>query len=259
MKEAAFWILCCCAFFLSSCVSVSSKKTEKKNQLRYNLALSLIKECKYRLALQELQQIVQVEKTNPVVFHSLALVYFQLKQYDQAIQFLQKSLELNPQFTVARVNLGRSLIEVEKLERGLNLLKQAEKDLTYPYPENIHNHMALAYFKKKDFKLAEKHFRVSRKVKTQDCVTSLYHARSLYFLKRFSEALDILKQSKNWCEAYVPCSSPHFEAYFFLALVYNKLNKEREAIFNMNVFLNKAEKESPYYTEARNFLNLWRK
>ena len=260
MNKTAFWILCCCVFLSSSCISLpSKKKTDKKNQLRHNLAISLIRDCKYRMALRELQKIIQVEPKEPMILHSMALVYFQLKQYNKAIDFFQKALRLKPEFTVAKVNLGRSFIEIDKLDKALKLLNQAEKDLTYPYPENIHNHIGLAHFKKKDFKEAEQHFRISRKVKSKDCMTALYHARTLYALEQFQKALGILHKSKSWCAGYTPCTTPNFDSYFFIALVYYRLREEQKAFLNMNTFIKKAEEDNPHYNQAKNLLNQWRR
>ena len=207
--------------FLISCGTLSSKKkTEKKSQLIYNLALASLRQCQYRQALKQLQEALKEGgKSQPVIYRALALVYFQLRQYPSAVNYFQKALQLEPEWTEARVDLGRSLVETGKVEQALNILKKAAKDLSYPYPENIHAHLGLAFFKKKNFKEAEMHFEVARKIQTRDCELALYHAQSLYFLKQYDQAALVLEPSKKWCQkAFLPPCASHI-----LKLIFGRL------------------------------------
>ena len=244
------------SLFLLSCVS--NEKRIKKADLHHQMALSLMKKCQYPTALAELSKAIKLEEKNPVLHHSIALLYFQFKKYDKSVQHLERALKLNPGFTDARVYLGRSLIETGKRDQGLKELQKAKEDLTYGYSENIHIHMGMAYYKKKQFSLAEKHLSVARTIKKQDCLIALYHAKSLYFQGQFKKALAILEPSKNWCRKALPlCASPSFDAYFFAALAYNKMGQRQKAFLNLKIFLDKA-KDSEYRKEAEKQLNLWK-
>lgn len=236
--------------FFNSCSTLSSKKkTEKKSQLIYHLALSSLRQCRYPQALKQLLEALKLEESDPSIYHSLALVYFQLKQYPLAVKFFKKALQLQPGWTVARVDLGRSLIETGQIQEALHLLKKASKDLSYPYPENIHAHMGLSFFKRKNFKEAQMHFEVARQIQGRDCELALYHAQSLYFLKKYNKAGNILEPSKRWCQrAFLPpCATPHFKAYFWQALVYDKQGQHQKALKDLKVFLKNSNKKHPLY------------
>lgn len=249
--SAVFFVL-----FLASCVS--NEKQVKKANLRHQIALSLMRKCQYPAALAELNKAIKLKEKNPVFHHSIALLYFQFKKYGKSVQHLKEALKLNPSFTDARVHLGRSLIEVDKWEQGLKELNKAKEDLTYRHSENIHIHMGVAYYKKRNFPLAEKHLSVARTIKRYDCFTALYHAKSLYFQGQFQGALAILEPAKEWCGKNIPlCSSPSFDSYYFAALVYNKMGQRRKAFFNLKTFLDKA-KDSEYLKEAKEHMNLWK-
>ena len=240
----------------TSCVS--RKKQIKKADLHHQLAFSMMKNCQYPAALAELRKAIQLKKEDPVFHHSIALLYVQFKKYKTAIQHLKTSLKLKPDFTSARVHLGRSLFEIGQWEQGMKELELAKKDLTYKHSENIHIHMGSAYYKKKNFFQAEKHFSVARTMKEKDCSAALYHAKSLYFLKHFQKALDILESSKTWCENNLPlCDSPSYDSYFFAALAYDKIGQKQKAIFNLKIFLSKVEK-SAHLKEAKRYLKLWK-
>ncbi|MDE0120064.1 MAG: tetratricopeptide repeat protein [Bdellovibrionales bacterium] len=253
MVNKYFLFLLC--VFLTSCVS--TEKQVKKAELHHQLALSLMKKCQYPSALTELRKAIELKSDEPLFYHSIALLYFQFKKYEKAIQYLKKALRLNPNFTSARIHLGRSLIEVNKWQKGVTELEKAKEDLTYRYPENIHTHLGLAFYKRKKYFEAEKHFQVARAVKKEDCHVALYHAKSLYFLGQFPKATAILEPSKKWCESKLPsCSSPSFDSYFFAALAYDKTNQRPKALLNLKTFLNKA-KDSVYREEAKKYQKLW--
>ena len=254
LKVFSFFIFF--SLVLISCVS--NEKQIKKADLHHQMALSLMKKCQYPSALSELNKALKLMEDDPMFHHSIALLYFQFNKYGKSVEHLNKALKLNSEFTDARVHLGRSLIEIGQLNQGLTELQKAKEDLTYRYPENIHAHIGLAYYKKKDFSLAEKYFSVARTIKKEECFTALYHAKSLYFQNQFQKALVILEPSKFWCEKNLPlCSSPSFDSYFFVALAYNKIGQRQKAFLNLQIFLNKA-KNSKYLDEAKKQIKLWK-
>lgn len=246
--------------FLSSCMtSPSENKAVQKSHLIHQLAKASIRQCKYRTALKQLQEALKLQSQNPDFYHSLALVYFQLREYKQAVHWLKEALKLKPEWTQAKVDLGRSLLEVQKHQEGLKWLQMALKDLTYPYQAHIHGHIGLALFRQKKFKEAEVHFGVSRKILTQSCDLSLYHARSLYALNQPHRALTLLTLSKRWCQKNLPlCTLPRFEEYFWSAVVYDKLKQRAKALSDLRFFLNRADREHPSYQKAKTLMKQWK-
>ena len=245
--------------FLCLTTCVSKEKEIKKADLHYQMALSLVKRCQYPQALAELQKAIELKKDDPLLYHSLALMYFQFEKYDKTVQYLQKTLKLDPTFTDARLHLGRSLVEMGQWKQGMAELDKAKQDLTYGYSENIHIHVGVAHYKKKNFSEAEKHFDVARKVKKKDCSIALYQAKSLYFQGQFKKALVILEPAKQWCEKNLSlCSSPSFDSYFLAALAYDKLGQRQNAFVNLKIFLDKVEKDNKYLKEARKKMSQWK-
>ena len=241
---------------LSSCVS--SQKQVKKAELHHQLAVSWMKKCNNPAALRELNKALKLKPKDPFVHKSVALLYFQFKKYEKSVEHLKTALKIKPDFTDARVHLGRSLIEKGQWEEGLKELKKAKEDLTYQSRENIHIHLGLAHYKRKNFFLAEKHFNESRMIKTEECVTALYHAKSLYHLGKYQKALNILEPAKLWCEKNLSwCAPPSFEPYFFSALAYDKKRRRKEAVRDLQIFLSKT-KDSPYLKKAKQYRELWK-
>ena len=246
-------------FVFLSAGCVSTHQQEKKADLYHQKALSLIKKCQYPLALAQLKKTLKADRKKPIYHHSIALLYFQFKKYKKSAQHLRSALKLKPDFTNARVHLGRSLIELGQEEEGLKQLKIAQEDLTYPYKERIHIHIGMAHFKKKDYAVAEKHFNVARTVHKEDCVRTLYHAKSLFFLKKYQKALDLLEPAKNRCQKKTSlCAEPSFEPYYFSALSYHKMGRSKRALKDINVFLSKEEaKKSQHFKKALQYQKFW--
>ncbi len=239
---------------ITNCVSPN---TVRRSRSHYKLAVSLIHKCQLPSALGELKKALRLRSIDPDLHHGLGLVYFQFKKYDKALKHLKKALWLKKDFTVARIDLARCLIETSDISKALWHLEQAKKDLTYLHPENIHAHLAFAYYKQGQFPLANKHFTVARKIKNADCITAMYHGRSLYFLNQYSKAIDIFERAKSWCVNQPPaCKAPVFTPYFFASLAYHKQGKKARALKDLKLFLTKALK-SPYYKEALDLMKLW--
>ena len=236
---------------------MSSQKQKKKADLYHQKAISLMKKCQYPRALAQFQEALKLDNKKAIFHHSIALLYFQFKKYEKAIEHLNTALKLKPDFTSARVHLGRSLIETGQTKEGLTVLKTAKADLTYRHVERIHIHMGMAYYKKQNFRQAEKHFNVARTIQKEECVMALYHAQSLYFLKQYQKALAILEPSKQWCQQKLPlCAKPSFDSYFFSALSYDKIGNRKKAIQNLNTFFSKAQK-SEHLKKAQKYRKLW--
>ena len=244
-------------FFLCANISCASKnkKTEKKADLRYQMAFSYMQKCDYPAALAELKIALNLKNQDPKIHYSIALLYFQFKKYNLTVNHLKKALKLQPKFTDARVQLGRTLIEIGKIEKGLSELNKAREDLTYRHPEKIHSYQGLAYYKEKKYPEAEEQFSVARVVKKKDCYTALYHAKSLYFQNKLKPALRLLESTKNWCAKKVKssCSPPSYEAYYFTGLIHKKTGQRNQALLNLVQFVNKT-KESEYLESARKIL-----
>ncbi len=250
-----FFLLAFCLFCTLSCVS--SQKQKKKADLYHQKALSLMKKCQYPGAMAQFQKALKWDNKQALFHHSTALLYFQFKKYEKAIEHLKTALKLRPEWTSARVHLGRSLIETGRTKEGLTMLKKAQTDLTYRHVDRIHIHMGMAHYKNQDFRQAEKHFNVARTVQQEDCVMALYHAQSLYFLKQYPKALSILEPSKQWCQKKLPlCAKPSFDSYFFSALSYDKMGNRKKALQNLNIFLSKAKK-SEHLKKAGKYRKMW--
>ncbi|MCP4688987.1 MAG: tetratricopeptide repeat protein, partial [Desulfobacterales bacterium] len=67
-------------------------------------------------------------------------------------------IELKPDFAVAKNNLGTAYIAHEEWDLAIEVLESIFEDLFYATPHYPHANMGWAYFNKRDFAEAEKHY-----------------------------------------------------------------------------------------------------
>ena len=244
------------AFFFAGCQN--TEKQKKKTFLQNELVLSKIEQCQFRGSLVELKKGLKEDPKDVFLLNNLGLVYFVLKQYQLATKQFKKALQLNPRLTRSRISLARSFIEQGFIDKAIAQLNIARKDLTFNSPEEIHSHMGLALFFKKNYKEAEENFSIARMMKETECVPAIYHARSFFELGNYKKAVQILENAKQWCiNNKSPCdSAPNYDPFYYVALAYVGLGKMEKGKSSMEVFFQNSKNET-LKKSARGFLEHW--
>ena len=145
----------------------------------------------------------RIPKDDPGAHNNLAIVYYNKGLYTEAIEELEKALELNPNFVLARNNLEIILRKTGKLEEKVEQLTQdIEKD---PDDENKILELADTYVKLRKYSHAIVYYK-----KVLDTNPESYHAHfgfsvTLKNLGKYDDALEEMKQalrSKETREGY---------------------------------------------------------
>ncbi len=68
----------------------------------WNLGLIYLKQKKYKLALDELQEVLRIEPSNTVVLHQIGEVYIEMGQPKEARPFFERVMTLSPESDSAR-------------------------------------------------------------------------------------------------------------------------------------------------------------
>ena len=78
------------------------------------------------------------------------------KEHDTAIKFLQRSIQLDPDFTYAYTLLGHEYVLTEELDKGMSCFRTAIRLDSRHY--NAWYGIAMIYYKQENYQMAEKHF-----------------------------------------------------------------------------------------------------
>ena len=124
-------------------------------------------------------------------YYNIGNAYFDLGEYEKAVEYYDRSLELDPGINQAVFNLARTNIETGRYKKSLKLLSQLKvKD-----PENIMvlEMMAFTYYKMEEIDLASEYYR-----KILDI--NLYSKRALYNLSLIEKEEGRLTASRSYLE-----------------------------------------------------------
>jgi len=135
----------------------------------------------------------KIPQEDPGAHNNLAIVYYNKGLYQEAIEELEKALNINPNFVLARNNLEIILRKTGKLEERVEQLSQSiEKD---PHDEKKILELADTYVKLKKYSHAIVYYK-----KVLDANPDSYDAHfglgtTLRHLGKYDDALDEMKQA----------------------------------------------------------------
>jgi tetratricopeptide (TPR) repeat protein len=97
-----------------------------------------------------------IEKGDFFTYYQLACELIGIGKTEEALIYLNKSIELNSEYSPSLLNLGGLYINEKKLDKAEKILKKAvELDGSNP---DIHNNLGVVYSEKKEYKKAIKKF-----------------------------------------------------------------------------------------------------
>lgn len=204
--------------------STISPEDEKKSHLLLKMGISQMEAGDYPNALRNLIQAAEINPQDASIQNNLGLAYFFRQRYDLAEQHLRRAIALQPDYTEAKNNLGRSLIELNKPSEAVAVLQNALNDLTYPKPARIHLNLGMAYFKARQFDEARAQLRKALEYGPDNCLAQTFLGRSFYETKDYRQATQILDRAVGFCKI-----SQFDEPHYYSALAYYQLGEKQKA------------------------------
>ena len=104
-------------------------------------------------------------------------------------------------------------------------IKKAIEDLKYHAPEKSHVNLGLAYYRMKDWEMAEKSFAISIELNNKYCQGYIYYGRTLLKQSKFKEASRTFDTAIEFCDNFdVPF---YYSALSYLYAGSQKMAKSR--------------------------------
>lgn len=229
--------------FILACQS-TSKDIEKITINHIKMVRSYLSQCLHPQALLEVKKALSLDSNSYIINNVAGVVYFSMKQYDQAAVHFMRSVKLNMDYTEAQVNLAQTLIEQKKYKKALSFLKRAEKDLTYINPSKVHSRIGEIYYYQKDYSLAEKYLTTSAQVNSKNCSAPYYLGRMYYDQGMYRKAVkqfDKMKLcQKDFVRIHSSCQKPTVDHYYYQAKSEIKLKQFAKAKKNLQLFIEKS-------------------
>jgi type IV pilus assembly protein PilF len=192
------WISLAFVLFLAGCVT--AKKHTEQAALHLQLAVNLVQQENYPVALQELLTAQDLDPSNADVQAYLGFVYFIRERIDLAEKHFKKAVILNPKFSDAKNNLARVYIETGRLKEAELLLKEILVDYTYSdFPRAYFNY-GLLEFHRKNYRTSLNYFGKAILKDRENCLAHVYIGRNYLELKQTQVAVDELTKAINFCQ-----------------------------------------------------------
>jgi type IV pilus assembly protein PilF len=163
----------CLALAISGCAHIVTDKDREQAQIHYDLAVqNLVKQP--QIAFQETDEALTLNPEMADAWHVRGLLlHHSFKRYDEALAAYMKCLELKPDFSEARTNLGNLYIDMKRYDDAIAQYDKALNDVLYGAPFIAHGNMGWAYYKKGDMAQALDHLKAAITLNPKYCLGHL--------------------------------------------------------------------------------------
>lgn len=215
---------CCLLFFLllTGCATVPTKENNEATY-HYQMGISYLAENNTTNALIELAKAERLQPDNPELLHYLGLAYFRKGKFDVAEEKYLKALQIKPEYTAVRNELGVNYLEMRRWDDAINHLKLVSEDIFFPDQIAASINLGLAYYGKGDYPKALNLLRATV-VNTPNDPRARLHLGKVYFamektdlaISEYKKAIDIVPE--------------YAQAFYYLALAQLKNKDTASAI-----------------------------
>lgn len=253
MRGFAQYLIIFTLFF--SCVSCSTFKNSDAEtaDLYLRLGTSQLQDGAYPQALTSLLKAESLDGSNPIVQNNLALVYLVREKYEMAEKHLRQALQIKENYSDARNNLGKVLIEMGRPQEAITQLEFVTNDLTYENPEKPLTNLGIAYFNLNQYEKSRQYLNRALEVQRDNCLAQSYLGRAYFEAQSFNRAAESLDRAVGFCQK-LQFDEPHY----YSALSYLKMGDRPRAEARLEEIV-KLYPNGKYSERAKSALDTLRK
>ena len=234
---------------LVGCASTSRIDRERAT-LHAQIGTGFLAKGQYPQAMTELLQAEKLNPGDPRIQNALGLAYYVRGRTDAAEARYRAALKMAPDFSEAKGNLARLLIDVNRVDEALVLLHQVEADLTYVNQDKTFAQLGMAYFHQGKLHKAQEYLTRALQINRDNCTAATYYGRTLQELKQWPKAVLALDQAVDFCRV------TRFEdPLYYSALSYYSLGDHEKSRARLEELL-KDYPQSKYVAKAKGMLGL---
>ena len=188
---------------------------------KINEILNLVKTSKFQEALIKCENIKDKLDENIEFLNLYGFIFFNLKNFEQAIYIWKKVIAINPQFVSAVNNIGNAFSQINKFDEAIKYLEIALKI----NPDFFETHYSLSeiFYKKGNFLLSLSHLNICLKLKPNNLSTIRNKIQVLLKLNKKDELLKFLNN-------VIPHHPNNTELYYKKAYVLSELGMNSQSL-----------------------------
>ncbi len=133
---------------MASCATFSSENAVQNSAARYKMGVGYYSEGKVQQAFVEFQHAYELNPQNKEALYGIGIIY--LLDFDEtlkAIDFFQRAVMIDPNYSDAYNNLGFAHDRMGKFEAAIPFYKKAVSNMFYATPEKTFVNMGKAYYR----------------------------------------------------------------------------------------------------------------
>ncbi len=133
------------AGLLLSCSAKQEKSKEEEWRYLYDLGMSAFYAKNYSEAIAHLYRATKVAPKEPKVWNALGITYTEVGEFKKAEEAFKRALESDPTYSEARMNLGILYFKMKDYEQAIKFLKEAIRDEIFDKKHVAFYHLAKVY------------------------------------------------------------------------------------------------------------------
>ncbi len=172
-------------------------------------------------ALRNLKSIENKYKQDARIYYNLGCLSIDIENYKDAIEYLKRTLELDPENKQASFNIGVSFFNTEQYEKTIKIFQAYQKEFGVSF--EAERYISLSYYSLNKLEESEKSLQILCNLKSDD--SSIWYDRGIV-LENMNRNIDAIHCYLKTLEI-----SPDFnDAFMRLASIYQKQGKLDELI-----------------------------
>ncbi len=171
------------AAVLSGCKHGPTEKERQLSVIHYDLGIQAQMAGHKQEAFAEFEQAIALDDENLNAHNAMGvLLHLGFARQQEAIPHFLRAIELDPQFSEAKVNLGNVYLDLNRYEDAVKLYEQALNDMRYKTPYIAEGNLGWAYFKLGNTEKAVDHIKSAITLEPKFCLgyrnlASIYDAQ----------------------------------------------------------------------------------
>lgn len=171
----------------------------------------------------------KLDPNNKEIQNYLGICYLLFKKFAIANKHFHSALSIDSDYTEARNNLARTLIEQGEEEKARKELQIVFADLTYKNISAANMNLGYSYFKQQRYRDGLPYLEKSLRENKNSCFAMTLYARSYFEIKDYKRALPLFDLAMPMCQKI------NFdEAHYYAAIAYFKAGQRTKGIALMN-------------------------
>jgi type IV pilus assembly protein PilF len=164
-------ILAATLLLLAGCRHVPTEKELQGAQIHYDLGVQAQQANDVQGAFKEFQAALSLDPRMAEAHNAIGiLLHLSFQKYDDAISHFRTALEIRPNFSEVKTNLGNVFLDQSRFDEAIALYEEALNDMLYSTPFIAQGNLGWAMYKKGNVAQALDHIKAAVTLNPRFCL-----------------------------------------------------------------------------------------